>query len=535
MKSLGRIDPVTTNFRNGRPTFSVSGLAIPTKAASDPEDVSRTSTSPLPPQPPAPTKHAHGWKRKYRNRLIAVDVVVIVTAVVLAQVGRFGVPEGLQPDRAWVLTAVYSAVLAVAWLAALGIQQAWDLGVVGTGSEEYRRSVIATAWVFGAIASTALVFQLYPYVARGYLLIALPTGLAGLLLARNLFRRSLARRRLADKCTVNVLVLGRSRSISTLAGHLSRNKISGYTIVGACVPRSAESSAHEIETAFGSIPILGNEQSVEQALQITGADALAVTALDHLEHERMRKLTWQLDALGVDLIVVPGMTDVAGPRLKIRPVDNLPLFYITRPKHDRASRAHKRLVDVVCGSLGLLAVLPLMILVATAIKLDDGGPIFFRQVRIGFRGKPFRIVKFRTMLVGSDAVQEDEKETHGQSNLVFFKAANDSRVTRVGSFLRRTSLDELPQLFNVIAGSMSLVGPRPLVPGEGASVEDFLERRSLIKPGMTGLWQVSGRSDVSHEERIRLDYSYVDNWSWVQDFVIMWRTVQAVLKRNGAY
>jgi len=480
-------------------------------------------------------KSAQSWKRSYRARLVAADTTVIVVATVLAQLTRFGIPSSAEGSRGWLLPAAQLLLLTVAWLGALGIQQAWDMNIVGTGSEEYRRAVIATAWVFGAIASTALIFQLYPYIARGYLLVALPTGLAGLLAVRNAFRQMLGRRRLHDECTVRVLVLGRPASVSTLARHFTRNKMSGYSIVGACVPGYSESATGGIETESGSVPVLGDELSIKDALALSEADALAVASLDHFDHERMRMLTWELDSLGIDLIVVPGMTDVAGPRLKIRPVDNLPLFYITRPKHDRASRIQKRLIDLVCGSLGLIAILPLMIFVALAIKIDDGGPVLFRQTRVGLRGKPFSIFKFRTMLVGSDKVQDQEKDSQGQLDAVFFKSANDSRITRVGQFLRRTSLDELPQIFNVIAGSMSLVGPRPLVPGEGASVENFLERRSLIKPGMTGLWQVSGRSDVSPEERIRLDYSYVDNWSSVLDFVIMWRTVRAVLKRDGAY
>lgn len=481
----------------------------------------------------AAANRARSWRRSYRLGLMTADVAVIGLAVLLAQMGRFGLPLDVKSD--WLLPAVSAVALIVVWLAALGIQQAWDVNIVGTGLEEYRRVVIATAWVCGAFASIALIFQLYPYIARGYVLIALSTGLVGLLLVRNIFRRRLGMKRLSDECSVRVLVLGRPSSVAMLASHFSRNKMSGYSIVGACIPGASDLTGGKINTASGIVPIMGDEESIRDALVSSGADALAITALDHIEHERMRMLTWELDSLGIDLIVVPGMTDVAGPRLKVRPVDNMPLFYITRPKHDRASRTQKRLIDLVCGSLGTIALLPLMILVAIAIKIDDGGPVFFRQVRVGFRGKPFKIFKFRTMLVGSDTVHDEEKAVQGQADVFCSKSADDRRITRVGQFLRRTSLDELPQLFNVIAGSMSLVGPRPLVPGEGASVEHFVERRSLIKPGMTGLWQVSGRSDVSPDERIRLDYSYVDNWSSVLDFVIMWRTVRAVLARDGAY
>jgi exopolysaccharide biosynthesis polyprenyl glycosylphosphotransferase len=239
--------------------------------------------------------------------------------------------------------------------------------------------------------------------------------------------------------------------------------------------------------------------------------------------------------LDVDMIVVPGMTDIAGPRLKLRPLDNLPLFHIAKPRHTGVAVYPKRAFDLCAGTAALIALVPVVIAAAVAIKLDDGGPVFFRQERVGLQGRRFRIWKFRTMSTDAEAAKEAERARAGSADSIFFKSAADSRITRVGRFLRRTSLDEVPQLLNVIGGSMSIVGPRPLVPGEGESVSHFVERRSLVKPGMTGLWQVSGRSNVSAEERIRLDHSYVDNWSPVTDLVIVWRTVRAVLKRDGAY
>jgi exopolysaccharide biosynthesis polyprenyl glycosylphosphotransferase len=277
---------------------------------------------------------------------------------------------------------------------------------------------------------------------------------------------------------------------------------------------------------------------VEEALRLTGADALAVAAVERLGQERVRKLLWCLDPLRVDMIVVPGMMDIAGPRLKVRPIDNLPLVHIARPRHDSSSsRNGKRVFDIAFTSVALLLVIPVFLAVAVAIKLDDGGPVFFRQLRRGLHGRPFRIVKFRTMSDQPDLTRGPGSPALADpSDTVFFgKSASEGRVTRVGQFLRKTSIDELPQLFNVLGGSMSVVGPRPLQLGEAESIEHFLERRALVKPGITGLWQISGRSDVSAEERVRLDHSYVDNWSCAQDMVIALRTVRSVLKRQGAY
>lgn len=444
-------------------------------------------------------------------------------------------PDTADPNvsAAWINVTIFSLGLAAVWLITLGLQQSWDLSLVGVGTEEYRRVVTATAWVFGIIAAAGLVLQ--EQMARGYLVIALPVGLVGLLAGRHLLRRNLARKRVRGEFTNQVVVLGKRDSIVSLCNSLDRSKSAGYRVIGACVPNFDGDMGVELKTRAGRVPVLGDEGCVEEALRLTNADALAVAAVEHLGHERMRRLAWRLDALRVDMIVVPGMTDIAGPRLKVLPIDNLPLFHIARPRHDSPSRYGKRLFDLAFGSVALLLLFPVMIAAAVAIKFDDGGPLFFRQERVGQHGMRFRILKFRTMFVDSDVTKGTEQAASGRSDAIFYKSASDSRVTRVGRFLRRTSIDEVPQLFNVLAGSMSIVGPRPLVPGEGNSVEHFIERRALVKPGMTGLWQISGRSDVSAEERIRLDHSYVDNWSCVQDVVIVWRTVRAVIKRQGAY
>lgn len=474
------------------------------------------------------------WKHAYRKRVIATDAAIILVVVAFAQFARFGLPiDGA--DHIWFARASYSAALIITWLVALAAQQSWDPTLTSTGSDEYRRVALASAWVFGIIAATALTFQLYPLIARGFLLIVLPLGSVALLLGRYSLRRDLAKKRAAGQFSNNVVVLGTPRSIADFCQCISRERTAGYQIIGACIAGPEGAIGDEVVTPIGAIPVLGVAESIENALRLTNADTLAVTATEHLGYEGMRTLSWQLDTLKVDLIVAPGMTDVAGPRLKIRPIDNLPLFHIARSRQDAPSRIQKRVFDLTLGSVALLALLPVMLLAALAIKLDDGGPIFFRQDRVGFRSAPFRIYKFRTMLVDSDERKTSEQAARGQDNVIFYKSASDSRITRVGRFLRRTSIDEIPQLLNVIGGAMSLVGPRPLVPGEGRSVQYFVERRALVKPGMTGLWQVSGRSDVSAEERIRLDHSYVDNWSPVQDLVILCRTLQAVLNRQGAY
>jgi exopolysaccharide biosynthesis polyprenyl glycosylphosphotransferase len=470
------------------------------------------------------------WKRSYRIRVLLVDTIAVVTAVLVASVGRFGLPDGIE----WTSEATYSLALAVIWLTALGMQHSRDLTLVGVGADEYRLVLTATFWVFGIIAAVGLIAKLQ--IARGYLLIALPVGLVSLVIGRHLLRRHLARKRARGAFMNHVVILGTQEAVESLCKSFERSKHAGYKVIGACVLGFQGASGDVLKTPTGDIPVFGDEDSVEAALRLSGADAVAIAAAERLGHERVRKMLWCLDPLGVDMIVVPGMSDIAGPRLKVRPIDNLPLFHIARPRHDSSSsRNGKRFFDVAFASVALLFGIPLFLAIALGIKLDDGGPVFFRQERRGLHGMPFRIVKFRTMS-GKPERNSGQAALADSSERIFFgKATSESRVTRFGRFLRETSLDELPQLFNVLRGSMSVVGPRPLQLGEAECIEHFIERRALVKPGMTGLWQISGRSDVSAEERVRLDHSYVDNWSCAQDIVIVLRTVRSVLKRQGAY
>jgi exopolysaccharide biosynthesis polyprenyl glycosylphosphotransferase len=484
----------------------------------------------------ASTAKAQGrqWKRAHHRRVLVVDTIIIVAVVTLAQIGRFPLLPTDDPNEraSWQHVTVLSVILVVSWLIALELRQSRDISLVGNGAEEYRRVVSATAWVFGLIAVSGLLLE--AQMSRGYLSIALVLGLIGLIIGRHCVRRDLARRRTRGEFISRVVVLGKPESVRVLCESFWRAKATGYRVVGVCIPDFDGEVGEELLTPTGVVPVLGDASSVESALSLTGADTLAVAAVEHLGHTKMKKLVWRLESLGVDLIVVPGVTDIAGPRLRMRPIDNLPLFQIAPPRQDGPSAVEKRCFDLAFGTAALVAAIPIMVLAAWAIKLDDGGPVIFCQERVGHHGKRFRLVKFRTMTVDAEARKGAERATVCDCG-VFYKSACDSRTTRVGKFLRATSIDELPQLFNVLAGAMSIVGPRPLVPGEGESVEEFVERRGHVKPGITGLWQTSGRSDTSEEERIRLDHSYVDNWSCVQDLYIVWRTARAVLKREGAY
>jgi exopolysaccharide biosynthesis polyprenyl glycosylphosphotransferase len=484
----------------------------------------------------APAAKAQGnqWKHAYRRRVLIVDAVVVITVFALAQIaGLVWLPidSGVQP-ASWQRLTVFSVILTFAWLCALGLQQSRDIALVGLDGEEYRRVVAATAWVFGTVAVADLLFKMDP--SRGYLGIALGLGSLGLITGRHFVRRDLARRRLRGEYISRVVVLGSPEAVRVLCETFGRTPDSGYRVVGVCIPDFDGEVGEELITTTGSVPVLGDDSLIESALDLTSADALAVAAVERLGPTAMKKLVWRLEALNTDVIVVPGVTDIAGHRLRVRPIDNLPLVQIAHSGQDAPSAMGKRFFDLAFATLALLAVAPIMLVAAVAIKLDDGGPVIFRQERVGLQGRSFRIFKFRTMTTDADS-RKDSEQAASNNTGVFYKSATDSRITRVGRFLRVSSIDELPQLLNVLQGAMSIVGPRPLVRGEGEAVEDFVERRGRVKPGITGLWQISGRSDLSEQERIRLDHSYVDNWSSVLDLLIVWRTVAAVLKRKGAY
>ncbi|HEX6872569.1 MAG TPA: sugar transferase, partial [Micromonosporaceae bacterium] len=249
---------------------------------------------------------------------------------------------------------------------------------------------------------------------------------------------------------------------------------------------------------------------------------------------RLRRLGWQMEGTGIDLVLAPALTDVAGPRIHTRPVAGLPLIHVESPEFSGVRKAVKGLVDRSLALLALILLSPVFLVVAIAIRLDSRGPVFFRQTRVGLGGQEFGVFKFRSMVVDADNML-DELSQYNETDGLMFKMRRDPRVTRVGAFLRKWSLDELPQLLNVVSGEMSLIGPRPPLPSEVAWYDQDVARRLLVKPGMTGLWQVSGRSDLSWEDGIRLDLYYVENWSLATDLTILWKTVGAVVRRRGAY
>lgn len=473
--------------------------------------------------------HRHNWRREYAARLWFSDVFVLVWVVYGTQLLWFGwgnaqlsIREDARFDELSYWT--FSAVVVIAWMWALSLIDSRDYRIIGAGNTEYVRVARASFTFFGAIAILAFLFRVD--VARGYLLIALPLGIFVLLLERWLWRQWLIAERWLGGYSARVLLVGSEDSVGTIARELHRSPTAGYQVVGACVP-----SGKIADVIPGtSVPVMGNVDNVERAITATGADTVAVTSTDDLPPMKVKQISWALEAGRQHLVLAPSIIDIAGPRIHTRPVAGLPLIHVETPKFSRGQRLVKRTVDLVASVLGVALLSPLLAFLAVSVRLTSQGPVLFRQTRIGLRGREFTMLKFRSMVVNAeDLLEQLAKQDRDSGNEVMFKMKNDPRVTPVGRVMRKFSLDELPQLFNVIGGSMSLVGPRPPLPKEVAQYADHVHRRFLVKPGITGLWQVSGRSSLSWEDTVRLDLSYVENWSLVGDFAIIAKTAKAAL------
>ena len=474
------------------------------------------------------------WQQRYGNWLVASDVIVVSGVVAMAHILRFGnVTRGsLWAGCASVAYSAVSVLIVVAWALALAIYHTRAQQVIGAGPEEFRRVWTATLWVFGVIAVISTLFKLE--IARGYLAIAFPLGLFALSVNRQLARRYVAAQRRRGRFTTAVLAVGEPRSVKALAQSLTRHPADGYSVVGVCTP-GIPHRENIVVPGLGPLTVFPYEADIRHAIVASQADTVALTSAAELGPEGIRDLSWQLEKLGVDLVVSPGIVDVAGPRLTVRPVADLPLIHVDKPQYQGAKRFQKRAFDVCFSLLALLAASPIMIAAAVAIKVTSRGPVFYCSERIGLDGVPFQMIKFRSMVVDADRRLAEVADLNDSVGGVLFKVRSDPRVTRVGRLLRRYSIDELPQFINVLRGDMSVVGPRPPLRREVETYDHRVRRRLLVRPGITGLWQVSGRSDLSWEDSARLDLSYVENWSMLSDLAIAAKTVTVICGGSGAY
>ena len=472
----------------------------------------------------------HGaWARRYAAVMAVLDAVAMVLGGIAAEIIRYGSFGHASPDQHRISYFALSLLVAPVWGVVVALSGGYELRHLGTGSEEYRR-VLAAGWRFLAVvAIVALVFK-YD-VARTIVAFAIPLATAIALLLRFGARRWLHRQRARGRFVKRAVIVGSEASCRRLAAQVRQLPYTGLSIVGACVPADDEEAT---ELDGEPVAVIGDSSRVLDAVLESSAQAVLIADSASISPTELRQLAWRLEGSGVALLVTPEITDVAGPRLSVRPVSGLPLLHVDEPELTGVRRLVKEATDRLMAAILLLALAPVLILVGLVIRLTSPGPAFFKQARVGLRGRHFTIWKLRTMVDDAEGRRHQLQHLNEAAGLLF-KIRDDPRVTPIGRWLRRWSIDELPQLWNVVRGDMSLVGPRPPLPSEVENYCDRVRRRLLVKPGLTGLWQVSGRSTLPWEEAVRLDLYYVENWSPSMDATILIRTVLAIMRRNGAY
>ncbi len=480
----------------------------------------------------APDFVAHAPVR-HMLRTLPVTAAVIDAAVIA---GALGVAALLRDSLGVFDTSgslphvrVVATLMAVGWVAMIAARDGYDRDLFGAGVDEYKRVVLASALTASLVGITCFLAKYQ--MSRGFYLLAFVVGVPALLLGRWLLRQALQRARVQGHLRQRVLLVGSTDSVDDVAHVLQRETWLGYEVLGALTP-----STELVEETLSGVPVVGNADEAAAVAVELGADLVLFAGGGASSSKAMRRHLYALESARIHVVVVPSMTDIARERVSVRPVAGLPLVYLRGPSTLDAARWGKRTFDVLGSAFLLLAFAPLMAFLALRVRTNDSGPVMFRQERVGRGGDRFSCLKFRTMVTDAEERRAELVDTLAyDASQGLFKMKDDPRITRPGRWMRRFSFDELPQLVNVLRGDMSLVGPRPPLPIEVESYDGTAARRLQVRPGMTGLWQVSGRSDLSWSETIRLDVYYVDNWSMLQDLSILARTARAVVGSSGAY
>jgi exopolysaccharide biosynthesis polyprenyl glycosylphosphotransferase len=466
--------------------------------------------------------------RVLQGAIAGGDLLVLGVATVLAALGRSSlrffseaaeVPSVAQSVGGWII---------LGWMLVNWAAGTYRRAHLGVGTIEYGRILTAGAITAGLVGILSYLMK-FP-LSRGFFVLIFVIGVPLLLLWRWYARRLVHQAHLKGHLLTRVLISGSGHHIDEVAKVINRETWLGYRIVGALLP-----SSQPVEATEQGVPVVGRTTDTAEAVIASRADVVIFAEGAFPTAAEFRRIAWDLEGHPVSMVVVPSLSDISSGRITMRPVGGLPLVYVEQPQSLAASRRLKRTFDIVGALLTLVLLLPLMAVVAAAVFLHDRGPVLFRQTRVGRDGHLFECLKFRSMVVDAEAQLGGVAHLQADSESVLFKAIRDPRITRIGRFIRRFSIDELPQLVNVLRGEMSLVGPRPALPAEVRRYESDVQRRLHVRPGMTGLWQVSGRSDLSWDDTVRLDLYYVDNWSIVQDLTILIRTLHAVLRSRGAY
>lgn len=454
----------------------------------------------------------------FRRHLMLSDLAVITLSMAVGL---------LVSSRAstWAIDpvlAVYSVppAIAITWFGMLAVRGAYDQNVIGLGTEEIRRVISASLLTFAVVAGVSYLIR--ADISRAYAFVSLPLGIALIVSSRFWWRGWLYRARSRGRFMARTLILGDGPAADELTRWLADNTYAGFDV-----------AAHYEAPLPTTTDLQGWLDGMDAVITAEHIDAVALAPFPSMPSSVVNQIGWRLEGRQIDLLIAPAILDVAGPRLSMRPVAGLPILHLDEAVLSRSQRVSKRTLDVALALLLIVVLSPVFLACAIAVRVTSRGPVIFRQPRVGRAGQTFTMLKFRTMVDKADAMREGLR-TASNVDAPMFKLKDDPRITSSGRFLRRWSLDELPQLFNVLGGSMSLVGPRPhpLDDVDRYGMEAY--RRLALKPGLTGLWQVEGRSDLTWAQALQLDIYYVEHWTLAGDIVLLARTVRAVIQGRGA-
>jgi exopolysaccharide biosynthesis polyprenyl glycosylphosphotransferase len=470
-----------------------------------------------------------------RALLLVSDILALIFATVAATLSRFG--EISHEQQVSELGRTYSiqfvglaAVVVLLCLIAMAFEHLYDLDRVFWGTGEYTRVLRSIS--FGVAAFVMLTYLLhFPAISRVWLGLAWVFGIVCAILGRSLVRLLLASSRRRGKLLRPALIVGFNPEAADLMHRLFADTSSGLMPVAYLA--SSEVDRFALGDFEGAVPCVGTARDVARVLDETYIDTVIVTSTA-FDPDVLARIIADMRGREIDIQVSSGLLDITTSRVLVREISGVPLITIRAVSFTPRQRLIKRSFDLLVGGLIALVGMPVWLLIAAMIKLESKGPVFYSQTRIGRSGQPFEMLKFRSMDADAHATR-DQLEASNEASGPLFKIQDDPRVTRVGKWLRKFSFDEFPQIVNVLRGEMALVGPRPPLPEESEKYTDHHWRRMEVVPGMTGLWQVSGRSRLTFDEMIRLDLFYIENWSVGFDMSIILRTLPAVILARGSY
>lgn len=480
------------------------------------------------------------WRYIYVAALVAVDVLVMLLSLVICfafNPGAYDTVTRAMPIWAFLLAYCVIGLLCLAFAGA------YHRHVMAEGYELYTKLINAA--IFTIVLASCVAFMLNLQLPRTALIIAPLVGLVCELVARWMMRCLLHHHRRRGECKYTTVIVGSSEGINRTLRLMRRNSALGYMPVAVCpiAPDPRMDDAYVVTNFVADPDIEGADKlrvlsfgsRFARTIERMGVQEVYIADVLSRDSKLLHAMSLAIESLGIELAISVSLADVGGHRLHLRNSAEQQVLIASLPQYRTTTYVIKRIIDIVLSAVALIVSSPIMLGVAIAIKLDDGGPVLFKQTRVGIHGKPFTMYKFRSMVTNAEEIKAKLAAESGQTNRFIFKLKDDPRITKVGKFIRKTSLDEFPQFFNVFKGDMSLVGPRPALPDEVARYGSLYSTRLLVKPGITGPWQVSGRSDLSQEQSEFLDVSYIENWSITGDLAILAKTVMVVFRGTGSY